>query len=736
MLDGEHREDWRHERPLPAFGAWPPEAADEQGSLLSVTWAAEPQRQDDAATRHRLARLRREVRQGFSPAFAEEIEHTAAEADDFESAGFHFDDMKQTEWPDGAGLAEDATAAPFAVGSSDTARSEASAPVRSGTGRSGVVRSKRLVAVCGLLGAAAGGLVALSLPARYDATTQVQLAGGNAATFAGIDDQLRVVTSGIVLDKVVDKLGLADDPDFNGAAGDGGLVPLMRSLILRSDGAAASDAGQRHALAAGHLAASLSAGRGSGPAAIAVTASTGNGEKSALIANTVAQAFLDTAAAMRSGPSTEAERAPAADEAGRKLDVFLAGHGLTSADGRAAADALLKLDDQLAAARARTAELNGRIGEVRSLGVDAAAGGGLPQEFESGAMGELRRQYLAIKRESDRAAARLGPRNPERIALDTQLSGARDRIAAELRRIVASLQGELKQAVQAEQELASRLAQTRLAAEDIATLRRLREAAASVEAAPARNREEAAATAESMRIVARAYAPLEASGPPRLAITLAGLLLGIGAGVGLGAVRGRRRQADVIDIDPAASMTTAAAGGRRTPDAPVPTLRQAMPAQDPIDAGGAERMSPETAEPPHTLETAMYPVYADQMAPFAPQQPGDYPQPFPSYPYAAQPYGAQPVMPQPMPIGVPYVYTPYAPAHLWQARQAVPVGYYPYPQPPYGPRMAAYPAPSPAETAPGAASDQVSLEEIRASLREFREAVRELAESRSRRRYF
>ena len=128
------------------------------------------------------------------------------------------------------------------------------------------------------------------------------LEGGNKVRLAVVFRGREIThpqTGMAVLNKVVDKLGLADDPDFNGAAGDGGFVALARSLILRSDGGAAADAGQRHALAASHLADTLTTGRGSGPAAIAITASTSDGEKSALIANTVAQAFLDTVAAMQ-----------------------------------------------------------------------------------------------------------------------------------------------------------------------------------------------------------------------------------------------------------------------------------------------------------------------------------------------------------------------------------------------------------------------------------------------------
>ncbi|MGN6145842.1 MAG: succinoglycan biosynthesis protein exop, partial [Mesorhizobium sp.] len=461
---------------------------------------------------------------------------------------------------------------------------------------------------------------------------------------------------------------------------------------------------------------------------------------------TVAEAFLATAATMHSGPQVSGA-AGTTDEAAKKLEVFLAQHGLGSGDANAAADALLKLDDQLSAARARTTELNGKIAAMKAVGVDAAMGGGLPQEFESNAMAALRTQYLAIKRESDRAGAQLGPRNPERIALDTQLAGARDRIAAELRRITASLQATLKEAVQAEQGLAARRAQSGLDANGIATLRTLRDAArqAAAEARPGYSDDLRDAT-NGASVVTKAYAPLEPSWPSRLPVTLAGLLAGLAAGAGIGAVRGRRRTraGDADENTGSMRQATGSFGEDRAPAAPAPAIenlisavRRAPPAQEPIDAGGAEPVPTETAETPYPLEDTMYPVYADQMHAFAPRQPGDAPQqPFQPPVYAApHPYGTQPAMPQ---MVQPYVYTPYAPAYLWQPQPPMPIqaGFYPYPQP--AQPMSGYPQPARTEAAPAAtaAADQASLEEIRASLREFREAVRELAESRTRRRYF
>jgi len=716
MRNSQNRHDWRHEPSLPAFGAAPHANDDAPGSLLGVAGSPLPPRFDDAAIRHRLARLARETREAnealFSGAAEDQQPDDEAWAEDFQNE--------------------------FLPANDDPPAGTESRVVPAA---SSMARSKRLIAACGLLGAMAGGLTALSLPARYEATAELRLATGiDAPTFAGLEDQRHVVTSGIVLNKVVDKLGLADDPAFNGTETDSGFVSLVRSLLLRSDGAAASDAGHRHAMAASRLADSLSVGQGRGASTIAVTATTGNGETSALIANTVAEAFLDTAATMHSGPQASGA-AGMTDEAAKKLEVFLAQHGLGSGDANAAADALLKLDDQLSAARARTTMLNDKIAAMKTVGVDAAVGGGLPQEFESSAMAVLRSQYLAIKRESDRAEAQLGPRNPERIALDTQLAGARDRIATELRRITASLQGTLKEAVQAEQGLAARRAQSGLDANGIATLRTLRDAArqAAAEAKPDRGDDLRDATSDAS-VVTKAYAPLEPSGPSRLPVTLAGLLAGLAAGAGIGAVRGRRGTRPDGNDENTGSMTQAASGEDLTTPAPavesmMSAVRRALPAQEPIDAGGAEPVPTETAETPYPLEDTMYPVYADQMHAFAPRQPGDAPQlPFQPPVYAApHPYGTPPAMPQPM--AQPYVYTPYAPAYLWQPQPPMPIqaGFYPYPQP--AQPMSGYQQPARPETAT-AAADHASLEEIRASLREFREAVRELTESRARRRYF
>ncbi|MGN6142195.1 MAG: hypothetical protein ACTHOP_01255, partial [Mesorhizobium sp.] len=190
MRNSQNRHDWRHEPSLPAFGAAPHANDDAPGSLLGVAGSALPPRFDDAAIRHRLARLARETREAneafFSAAAEDQHPDDEAWAENFQNEFLPANDAQQY--------------------------SPAGPESRVMPAARGLARSKRLIAACGLLGAMVGGLTALSLPARYEATAELRLAAGaEVSTFAALQDQRRVVTSGIVLNKVVDKLGLADD---------------------------------------------------------------------------------------------------------------------------------------------------------------------------------------------------------------------------------------------------------------------------------------------------------------------------------------------------------------------------------------------------------------------------------------------------------------------------------------------------------------------------------------------
>ena len=119
----------------------------------------------------------------------------------------------------------------------------------------GIANSKKIILATTILGALIGVGVALSTPKLYDAQAEIlvdpralkivdrdltDVAGlPSDATLAIVENQARVLTSGTVLNKVVDRLNLESDPEFNGSGGGIELNPInfIRSLLTRSDGA-------------------------------------------------------------------------------------------------------------------------------------------------------------------------------------------------------------------------------------------------------------------------------------------------------------------------------------------------------------------------------------------------------------------------------------------------------------------------------------------------------------------
>lgn len=751
MFERDDREDRNRERSLLAFGpgARSKKTAGLSPSLLSSAEEIESVPREDAATRHRIARAQREA----------QTRPLAASESPYPPAG--------TAVPEVAAPVE----APAPEFPADDQRWKPLIDPMKVVG--GIARSKKIIVATTILGALLGVGVALSTPKKYEATTELiadprdlqitdhdltQSGIASDTTLAIVENQVRVLTSGTVLNETAQKLNLFEDPEFNGKAqGYPGVMALIRSVLSRGDAAGDASDDRRNAIVIRNLAEALSVERGSKTFVISIGVKTRDGEKSALIANTMADVFLQTYGKMQSETAGRAtgeltgrldELRKSVEVAERAVETFKAEHDLVDAQGRLISDdELLKLNEQLTIARARTLELTAKAASARAVNVDSVLGGTLPEEIASDAMNDLRSQYAKLKQEADRADVRLGPRHPERLALDAQLAGARQRIAAELRRIGSSLQTDLKRAVQLEQQLSSRLAQLKVRSgdvnSDLVTARELEREANAKRAVYEAFLLRAKQTGEqrdintaNISVISKAYAPLDPTGPSRALTAIAGLLLGFASGVGIGAMRGAyeslRETADERSRRlPPAPRHAVVGSAPPPPPAPPPARMDvagsgATPASadavtarpNPVEAlttaiGRAlQRRTPALQEAPETaaVPRPAAPVVDQTPAHYPASQPGMPPQPVP-YPMV---YAPQPSPYPPQPVAYPYGQA--------MPQQVQPVA---YGQPPYP-----Y---SPVETA---AADAAPIEEIRASLREFREAVRELAETRKRRRYF
>lgn len=440
----------------------------------------------------------------------------------------------------------------------------------------GIFRAKWLILFTTILGAILGVMVALSTPKKYYAATDLlfdprdlqiverDLARGGLpsdATLALIENQVSIITSGTVLTKVVDRLELANDPEFNGEGGSSlGLLASPRTLIsVLMNGNGKEDGTARHSIAVNNLAEALSVSRNSKTFIITVGVTTQEADKSALVATTVTDVFLETYGDLQSATAGRANREinerlvslrKEVEQSERGIADFKSKNDIVDAQGRLITDdEIVRLNEQLSTARARTSELNARAAAARSIGIDQVLGGALPEQIASPVMTELLAQYASVKQQANRLAVRLGPRHPDRQSVEAEVSGARDEIARELRRVIASNQVELQRAVQMEQDLAAQLARLKVQKGDLEseriTLRELeREAAAKrsvYEALLLRAREtgqQEGLNTANVSIISKASPPLDPVGPSRSSIAIAGMLLGFMAGVGLGAARG------------------------------------------------------------------------------------------------------------------------------------------------------------------------------------------------------
>jgi polysaccharide biosynthesis transport protein len=583
---------------------------------------------------------------------------------------------------------------------------------------SSVLSWKTPILGLGLLGALLGTLVALSTPKLYYASAEIAIDprglkvidngvnpdGFLSDTFAIVDSQVRVMTSPEVLETVVDKLHLEADTEFNGELKSSWLSVITGILRMRD---AESD---KSLAAADYLSNHVFVERGQKTYVVNVTSASTDPEKAAAIANKLVAVYVEKqrdqqSATVQQTTDELSKRLAALKESVEKseqaVESYKAEYDLIGVEGRLIDDeAILRVNDQLAAARGQTINLNARAKSIKDLTPENVVGGGLPEEVNSPVLTSLRSQYSAAKQKRDGMATSLGPRHPERIQAESELESLRAGIAAEIRRVSASMQSDLRRAIQTEQDLAAHLAALKVkqggSGADLVKLRELqRDASAKAQVYEAfklramQTAEQVNLNTADIRVVVSARPPKEPLGISRKLIVLAGLLGGLGLGLGLAILKGIMASIG--------SQMDAGAAPRDPAPRPAPGGGQGgmfQPRQDRAARPASAEPAPHRMTPQHVqrlaeaFASASAPVQEKQQVPAA--QPLErfrvYPQPVPQ---AAQPIPqpAPPQMAQPAPQPMPY----------WQPQPQMPLqGFVPpgpmmYPQQAFAPQPAFVP---------------------------------------------
>lgn len=427
-------------------------------------------------------------------------------------------------------------------------------------------RRKGLVLLAALAGTVLAGLASLFIPPKYVSTAQLFIdprdlrvlqnevspnaSGGDPTSTTGyLESQARVIASDSIKSRVVESEGLDKDPEFGGEATRTGLMRFLTDLLPR--GGEPPRDGLLYALAA--LDKQVTVRRGERTFVIDIAVTSREATKAARIANGLANAYLEDQTSVRADAAQRAtgaltgrleelrNRLRIAEE---KAEKYKEANGIVGVGGKSIGEEQLALNNaQLVALRTKVTEAKAKYDQTRAARASAIEAGAIPEAVASNTMTALRSQLgAALNKEADLLAS-LGARHPALGAAQAQVRDARRQIADELARIAQAAKVEYDRAVEAEKQIAQRVAQ--LTASQYAAGRalvELRELEREVESSRVvydaflkRARETgelAGIDTTNARIISFAVPPLEKSGLSRRTIALLG---GIGGG-GVGAL--------------------------------------------------------------------------------------------------------------------------------------------------------------------------------------------------------
>ncbi|MGU3358718.1 GumC family protein [Methylobacterium sp. M6A4_1b] len=376
------------------------------------------------------------------------------------------------------------------------------------------------------------------------------------------ESQTRVMQSDNVLRRVIERLHLTQDDEFVPEPSTNPLVLSIKSLLGMDPPPASRDPVN---LALDNLRLKLGVRRAERTFVIDVYVQTKDPEKSARIANAIADAYFAEDAAARTDAARRASEAltgrlttlrQAVEEAERKVLQYRVTNKLVTSSGRLLSDQQLSdLNQQLVTATLKTAEAKARLDQARHMRA-GEAGTALPEMLQSLEMQNLRQQYATLSRNTAELAARLGDRHPAMADQYAQQRDLQRLIQREKERIIDTSQKDYDRAVAGEAAVRRSLdrAKTETAGNDRANvglreLERELEARRSIyEAFLRRSREtneQERLNSSNVRVISTATPPRTRTWPPspKLVLPLA-LLLGLGLGAGaalwLGAHRDRR----------------------------------------------------------------------------------------------------------------------------------------------------------------------------------------------------
>jgi exopolysaccharide transport family protein len=285
-----------------------------------------------------------------------------------------------------------------------------------------------------------------------------------------MESQLQILQSRAILAPVVQKLKLADDPEFGSPPG--GLIRRVFQVFTNPTSAEPKLDPIETAIAT--LTDRLTINRVGWSFLIEIGVSSQSPEKSAQIANAVATAYIDdqqetkreanrTASVwLQERMQQLAEQTTAAE---RAVLAFKQQHNIVSADGKRLDEQnLADLNTRLVAAHAQSSDILARLTQIQSIintwnPTATTVADSIPDELGSTILTKLRQQYLDLSRNEAEFSAKYGRDHGAVVNIRNRLRDLRTSIFDELRRIAAASKSDYTIAKQREAEIQKQLDQ-------------------------------------------------------------------------------------------------------------------------------------------------------------------------------------------------------------------------------------------------------------------------------------
>jgi exopolysaccharide transport family protein len=392
-------------------------------------------------------------------------------------------------------------------------------------------------------------------------STEAVLSGLTADT-GTVETEVEILKSRQLASRVVTALGLENDPEFNAAirkqGGLGAVVSGVRGLFSAS----APDTVRRQLTTEQAQREServvdavrnrLSIRRVGMTYVMNIGFTSTSPQKAARIANAFAENYLleqleakfDATRQANSWLNTRlADLRVEVQQAESAVEQYRASNNLLSASGATLTEQEISAyNQQLATVRVQQAEDEARLRTARAQLAAGSTGEDVGEALGSSVVQQLRGRRAEVSGRVAEMSSRLGPRHPDMIRAERELSDIDGQIQAEIRRIISNLEARVQVSRERSGSMAGSLAGARgtLAANNAAGVR-LNELQRNAESSRTLyqsllNRFQETTSSEGLeqsdaRIVSRAVIPNQPSSP-NVPLNLAlGLVLGLGAGI-------------------------------------------------------------------------------------------------------------------------------------------------------------------------------------------------------------